>query len=165
MKTKELNIINSLQKVWNQDLEMIQHCLKTSYYLELNDCFVSFKHKPSIDKTIYFDDERERPEVDKEYFIAHNLRYNFSGLDYDFEKELYLVLTYDKAPEMKALREIKHFEIENKRYKDIREITDEEKKIIKKLLDGFKQDYIKRLNTYWKRYSDKVSTHGYWANR
>lgn len=27
------------------------------------------------------------------------------------------------------------------------------------------QDYEKRLRTYCKRYHDKITTHGYWANR
>ena len=32
-------------------------------------------------------------------------------------------------------------------------------------MDNQRDKFYKRLNTYWKRYSDKVCAHGYWANR
>lgn len=46
-----------------------------------------------------------------------------------------------------------------------RYLTDDEAQEIKKLVELLKADYIKRLKTYYKRYGDKITTHGYWANR
>ena len=158
-----LNITESLTKVWGQSQEMITHCLKSSYYLELADCFVSFDHKPSIDKTIYYNDEYEAPTITKEYFIEHNMRHNFSSLEFDFEKELFLFPNYEQAPEIKCLRALNRFEAED--HENLRKVTAEETEQIKNKLEEFKADYLKRLNTYWKRYGHKVYASGYWANR
>ncbi len=158
-----LNIKESLKKVWGHSEKMMTHCLKTSYYLELKDCFVSFDHKPSIDKTIYYNDEYEAPTITKEYFIEHNLRHNFKGLEVDFEKDLYLFANYEQAAEIKYMRELDRFETEGQ--ENLRKVTDEEKALIKAKLAEFKVNYLKRLNAYWKRFSDKVYASGYWANR
>ena len=47
----------------------------------------------------------------------------------------------------------------------VRYLTDEETKEILQAYEQIKQDYEKRLRTYYKRYHDKITTHGYWANR
>lgn len=55
-------------------------------------------------------------------------------------------------------------------YQIIRELnptplsTDEKKQILA-AVEILKKDYKKRLKTYYKKYSDKIYTHGYWANR
>jgi len=163
---EELNIKDSLKKVWGSDKSMVEHCLKSSYYLKLKDCFVSFDHKPTIQKTLYYNDEYKSPEITKENFISYNMRYNFkNALNYNLDNDLFLFPNYDQAPEIKYLRDLKPYEMERENINNLRKVTKEEKIIIKNLLDSFKENYLKRLNTYWKRYKDKVSSHGYWANR
>jgi hypothetical protein len=36
---------------------------------------------------------------------------------------------------------------------------------LREVLEGQRAKFEKRLETYWKRYGDKVCAHGYWANR
>lgn len=48
---------------------------------------------------------------------------------------------------------------------DYHRATDDDIMAIKQGLATMKAAYEKRLQTYWKRYSNKVSARGYWANR
>lgn len=44
-------------------------------------------------------------------------------------------------------------------------LSDEENEQFINIMYELKENYIKRLKTYYKRYADKITTYGYWANR
>lgn len=168
-KKEQLNIEESLKKVWNQSEEMIKFCLKTVFYLKLHDCFISFDYKPTITKTIYYNDEYESPKIDEEFFINYNMEHNFKNnfRSFNFEEDIYLFPNYEQAPEIKYLQQLKGFELErlDKNSSNFRILTNEEKELVKKQLKIFEEDYLKRLKNYWKKYSKNVYASGYWANR
>lgn len=176
IKIKNLNIRNELKKIWHDDEKMINFCLKDDYFLNMNDFFISFKHKPKIEKTIYYDDERETPKITKDNFINYNLRHNFNNqLDFNFKDNLYcLIDNYKQTNKIKILKELKPYERTQLVYKDdkvffnnneINLLNDDDIKKIETLLKTLKDDYLKRLNNYWNRYSNKINTYGYYANR
>ena len=136
-------------------------------------------NKISIEKTMYYDDETEAPEVTENNFILYN-RYNIPGRnleEYLKEKErlnnngcasgqydyngIYFTSHYYKHENVVACgwaydKDERYF----KRY-----LTIEEEKDFIELMNDRKEQYIERLKKYWKRYGDHVSTFGYWANR
>lgn len=50
-------------------------------------------------------------------------------------------------------------------YKTFKVLTPDEEQEVIALIDELKMQYSKRLETYYKRYSNKIYTCGYWANR
>lgn len=135
-------------------------------------------NKISIDKTMYYDDETEPPEVNENNFIIYN-RYNVPGRnleEYLKEKErlqtngcatglydyngIYFSTCYSNSEKMVGLGWVDKKDQYFKRY-----LTKEEEKDYIQLMEERKEKYIERLKKYWKRYGKHVSTYGYWANR
>ena len=48
---------------------------------------------------------------------------------------------------------------------NIREMTENEKEEYLSILKERNDQYLERLKKYFKRYGDKITTHGYWRNR
>lgn len=133
-------------------------------------------NKITIDKTMYYDDEREAPEVNEANFITYN-RHNFPFRDwenyldekksletngfglgcYDY-KGIYFMEANDISVYCRCMRE------RDERY-FVRYLTDEEQEDFINLMKDRNEKYIERLKKYYKRYGKHVSTYGYWANR
>ena len=87
---------NELNKIWANDSKMIDYCMKKYDYYMFEDKLIEFENfkKWSIDKTIYYDDETERPELTLDYFIEYNTKYTNKNYDFDY---WYLVKNNEKA--------------------------------------------------------------------
>ena len=169
------------KELWN-DEKMQDYLLKSYDFYKTKDGLIlelEKVNKISIEKTMYYDDETEAPEVTENNFILYN-RYNVPGRNleeylkekerlqtqgcatgqYDY-KGIYFTAHYYKHENVVACgwahdKDERYF----KRY-----LTAEEEKDFIELMNTRKEQYIERLKKYWKRYGDHVSTHGYWANR
>jgi hypothetical protein len=163
MNKQELE--KNLASVWKTP-KMVSHCLKNSKYVELCGWFVNVcDSKPSIQNVMYYDDETEGPEHNKENFIAYNTRYSMPELcdsnkyRYFIQKEYYGQTT-EKLAGMVVIRK---WDDEPKG--TIRELTTDDIKEINAGIEEVRTDYMKRLENYYKRYSDKITSCGYWRDR
>lgn len=69
----ELEEVKKMLENEQESSNMIEWYLKTYTYYKTNDGLVlSFKNKPSITKTLYFDDEYEIPKLSEELFLNYN---------------------------------------------------------------------------------------------
>ena len=142
---------------------------KDGYILEL-------ENNPSINKTLWYDDEQPVPEKTKQYFINYNMRnmpyYSINA--YLEEKErlqktggasgrydyngIYLTNYYTN-------KKLVGFEFyDDKRY-FVRYLDEEEQKELLQIIKNLQNKYLERLERYYKRYADKIHCSGYWVNR
>lgn len=176
-EVKDFNEFVKVRRLENETEKWKKFIYKDELVLELDDGYVNFDKKPSISNTIYYDDEFDSPERCYEEFELYNLNLNFKYDMTDWLEEVEyfnkkgccsgivnltpLIRSYDKG--------YKHFEFFVNRYDDdmnnCRKATEEEVKQYLEICDRLKEDYIKRLKTYWKKYSNKVGTCGYWRDR
>lgn len=149
------------------------YLIQNYHYTKIQGLYVEvYKKKPPIDRVIFYDDKYERPKVDFELFKAYNFRLNAQGLtDKDIKglgANSTIVIAYEENGKF-YLKTFSH-EYYLKEYCTFQgsnsyTLTQEEKKQVVNELKALQADYIKRLETYWKKYSDKVYTYGYWADR
>lgn len=163
-----------------------QQQAKQNYYYQFDDGFVIKFERSRIDRTMYYNDEYEAPSTTLERFINYNMWHNLHdlGIEKWIEEEndlkshgccggghskMWLAQEYDDDRKLLSLRtSIDRFcdgvyPHESKLF--VRYLTDEETKEILQAYEQIKQEYEKRLRTYYKRYHDKITTCGYWANR
>lgn len=146
--------------------------------------------KPGIKKDLWYDDETPNPagkngERLHEAFMAYNLAdltepataYLAKKPPYGFQRRLkqpYLIKKYPHdalyGPIHTAVLFSQFYyageqERERERYGWSRDLSQDELHELAECEAVARREYEKRLDTYWKRYSDKVYTRGYWANR
>lgn len=147
-------------------------------------------NQPSIDSTLYYDDEQPSP-IDrcggdkKTAFVKYNLRSNLdnSSKYYMWKKELaeskFPLSYYLRTPYAILKDDADNGESNGGYFKFLercddrdlplgytrRDLTTEEVKELDEIMATIKAKYLKRLETYYKRYNDKITTYGYWANR
>jgi len=164
MKTLE----ELLDLQWNGSKSMVKHCLDSSAYIELDGRYVDCgSKKPGISSEIYYDDETPAPKINFETFKHHNEQNIPQPLVmeksvFGNRSYLYIAPQYNGDKTEGTLCGIRY---ESEHFIDGKGVTEEELVIINKRRAELAADYEKRLERYWKRYGDKVRTHGYWANR
>ena len=173
LTTEQQNeLTNLLSLTWTRnngqpDPKMIEHCLTNIKYVKIDDMFVGVcASKPSITKTIWYDDEREDPGAGWITFKNLNYRHNMPNM---FEsrrrsEELYFHSAYWNDKTNGKLVGVTYDE-EPFRVSVIRKVTLEELAIINEAITEVQIDYAKRLVNYFKRYSNHVRSEGYWVNR
>jgi len=155
------NYIRSL-KVKNN--EYFNKLMNAYTVLKTNDgLYVAFElDTPSISKTLWFDDEKDIPSESEQLFIDYNIRTNLQHkMDSDRQFFFYKYGSFNGSS-------VVSFANHNFSWEDtiVRDMTDEELKEIKSIVDAYANKYIERLHKYWKRYgSTQVMTMGYWVNR
>ena len=175
LNEKETEEIAKLK--WNSE-KMQKYIIDTYEFYKTKDGLILELEKVkkiSIDKTMYYDDEMEAPEITEKNFIIYN-RYNIPGRSleeylqekenlktrgfasgrYDYNGMYFLDYGNVQAGIGWAYDKDKYF----KRY-----LTPEEEKDYIELMETRKNQYIERLKKYFKRYGKHVTTYGYWANR
>ena len=161
-------VSNVLRDAWGGDEDMVKHCLKNVKYVEMNGSIVDIgDSKPSINSVIWYDDETEAPE--KTYETFYN--YHVNKKPRHFKKEMFNMedgelSTLKLVPQYRSKNlELATLSYEHQPDGPYREVTDEELEQINNGLDEVGADFEKRLETYYKRYNDKIRVSGYWANR
>lgn len=144
-----------------------EYLIKSNNYIIYNDKLIKVCEKtPSIKSTIYYNDECKSPKVNIYNFMKYNLSFNKKD---KYKKEAfkygeYMRLYIYKASNYYTINYL--FGTEScLEEADKIEVTDELLKEINKVISKSNKRYCKRLRSYYKRYGDKVSTYGYWANR
>ena len=107
-----------------------------------------------IQRDLWFRDDNEIPSKSEELFINYNLG------DYSMEHKKYIM----KDNDFVYISDRTCY-IRPDAYEIIRPLRDDEKKVIEAALNERKAKFIKRLKTYWKKYSNKVYVQSYWADR
>ena len=164
----KLQVEKELRSYW-KDEKMVKHCLKHNKYVKLDDWFVDVcDAKPSISSTMYYSDEYDAPDKNKAQFI----HYNESNAPRKMENSMrkyFLIKHYSRQNDEKLASITSYADYENPNdnpnIEIIKELTEKEMQEVNKAIEEVQQDYSKRLETYYKRYADKITTSGYWANR
>ena len=191
-ESKELKTLKKLtteeveelaKKLWDSP-DMQKYLIDTYDFYKTNDNLIielQKVNKITIDKTMYYDDETEAPEVTEKNFIIYN-EMNMPGRNlkaYLEEKENLnkngcASGRYDYNGIFFVNNNIKNdfmvscdwFDYDNNKTNFKRYLTIEEQEDFIKLTEERKQQYIERLKKYYKRYGQKyVRTEGYWVNR
>ena len=184
---KELRLLNEeetkeiAKKLWESE-KMQKYLIDTYDFYTTKDGLILELEKVkkiSIDKTMYYDDEYEAPEVCENNFINYN-RYNIPGRNleeylqekknleergcatglYDYNGIYFIETRFDKD----FMVGCSWLDDKDNRYFK-RYLTVEEQEDYKQLMEERKEQYIERLKKYFKRYGKNVTTYGYWANR
>ena len=159
-----------LAKTWNNGAKMIDYCLKSSKYIVIDNMFVdACKSKPSISKTLWYSDVTEGPEANFLNFKELNHRNNMPRLlgmrcSFDCMQELYLMVHYSNDKTGGRLVSLV-YDVENSSLPLIRKVTESELEKINAVIEEVRKEYDKRLESYYKKYSHKVTAEGYWADR
>jgi hypothetical protein len=153
----------AMTKCWHGKIKMVDHCLKSSKYIYINGKFIDCcDSKPTIHKTMWYDDETAGPNVNYLNFEHYNMKYAPKNLSDKFE--YYIQPQYSGDPTDKLYTTATLLPWEDPKDCFI-PLTDNQKKNIDAAITEVREDYQKRLKTYWKKYSNKVYAMGYWANR
>lgn len=175
---KELNKIEFEKALTGiESPSMIKYFLKEYIAFETEDGkLLTIKKNPTIDKTIYYDDELEPPVVNFQTFKRYNERNKneYSLID-DFSEDErpYFIDNYctDKlrVAVMQGDGFYSYYEenLEDCKRRGIfqRFMTDDEIKQYNQIMTDLRTKYDERLEKYFKRYGDHITTYGYWANR
>lgn len=167
-----------LQKQWTKrdgtpDERMVDYSLKSNKWIDMGDYYLNVSDsKPSIDKTLWYDDETDSPDDSKfEAFRVYNLRGNKAPQIEDYINDgrpviwVYTNYTHDQTGGKVKSWTATRIGEEPRHIGEYRLATTDEIGAIKQGLNEVRVDFEKRLKTYWKRYSNKVHASGYWANR
>lgn len=180
---KELNNDEKLElakKLWSSENMQKYLIDKYDFYKTNDNLIIELEkvNKITIDKTMYYDDEYEAPEITENNFIHYN-RSNIPGRNlenYLEEKErlqtqgcatgrydyngIYFRLSYNNDDNVVHCDWSDSKDQFFKRY-----LTKEEENEYIQLMQDRKEQYIDRLKKYFKRYGKNINTYGYWANR
>lgn len=168
MDNIRLQLEEELRSYW-KDERMVKHCLEHDKYVKIDNWFVDVcEAKPSISSTMYYDDEYDAPKTNKAQFLHYNQGNAPRKLENSMRK-YFLIKQYSGQNNEKLASITSYADYENPNdnpyIKIIKELTTEEMQEVNKAIEEVQQDYTKRLETYYKRYADKITTSGYWANR
>jgi hypothetical protein len=171
-----------LRKVWGNDERMTSYCMKeAAYIIELSDGSILTIDKPRIKKDFCFgygmylqctdedfrraDGMREKAEKDVNYFMEKNLEEingKIQALKQD-RKNVYTSLHYigqEPGDLLKSYLVTREWETPNNEFdnrvfwnlKEIKQLDNEDIELIITGLEEVKKSFIKRLNTYLKKY-------------
>ena len=156
-----------LAKVWNNDRKMIDHCMENCNYIKIENMFVDIGNKkPSINKTLWYDDTKDSPGEGWETFKFYN-RHNYPNF---FElkarqwKDLYFMVHYHNDKSDGKIVSLVYEELPST-LPLIRQVTEGELRLINSAINESIKEYEKRLRTYFKKYSKNIHAMGYWVDR
>ena len=141
---------------------------------------LKFDAKPSISKTLYYDDEYEDPGKSLKVFK----NYNKSNFEYDleeWEKETeslknngicsgaietkpFININFENTKEVYPVF-YQYFGKSRRDKNTVRELTEEEINDYLLITKQLKKEYDQRLENYFFKYNKNIHTCGYWANR
>ena len=169
-----------LSAIWKKrdgstDIDMVNWCIKESKIVNMGDYWLDIgSAKPKIESTLWYDDETQGPDANLfEEFREYNLRGKAATLDeitkrFGSDGKIWIYknkYTRDNRNILRGWTTSDTYHGKPTHVGECYEATEEERAAIAQGLQEIRNNYEKRLKTYWKRYSDKVYARGYWANR
>ena len=163
---EQMELLELLKLQW-KDEKMVKHCFTSSEYLKHEGKFIDIADKkPSITKTIWYDDETEAPTLTEEMFVKHNMRVNspkpMKNLSYHGDP-LIIITQYCNDRTDGNLCGLTYDSIE--RYEGAVVVSNELLNEINRIKQELAVKYEKRLRSYYKRYNKSIRVSGYWVNR
>ena len=188
LKAQYMNIIST--EVWPKSPDMIKYAdKKAAWIVEINNGDIVEIEKPSIDKDFCFgygycgistEEDSDRAHKAANYAATHEdyfLKKNLEGIDsiieglQDDNKKVYKFLNYcsqQPGSKLKAFRITRWADSPEyepgywSNLRDLEELTTEERQALVKGYEEVRKAFVKRLNTYLKRYGlSKVRTWTY----
>ena len=171
MKSERLE--NELKKVWGSDQKMVDYCLKQAdEVIEFHDAIVTLD-KPSIQKDFCFsygqylctDDDKKEATV-TQWFIESNLSQCdvLEGLDNPYRTMVVALVKVYENSQIRHLCVMSSFDAQEDR-RVVRVLTDDEVKMVKDAVERQKAKFMKRLNSYLKRYGlSKINAWSYFRD-
>lgn len=158
-----------LLKLEEKDNKHFKELMNDYIIFETNDGLYIILNieKPSIDKTLWFDDEQPIPEKNEELFIKYNMQINGSKFTrYNSNiQNAYLYNPYRGSKKGLATVGSQYRADAMTDLTYYRDLTEEEKAFINTIINILIDEYVERLKKYYKRYNDKIRCVGYWVNR
>ena len=160
-----------LSKVW--DGHMVEYIASRNDCYKTNDGLVieiEKSNKLSIERELWYDDETDAPAIIFENFLHYNDGV-FSRYEHLCEKakkqyeHFYFAQQYTNSNKFVNVLVFDDWAEEFRKQFNIRELTDGEKADYLAVLKERNDQYLERLKKYFKRYGDKITTHGYWRDR
>ena len=167
VKLNEIETREVAEKEW-KDKGMQEHLIKTYDYYKTDDGLIFEITKPSklgMTTTIWYDDELPDDEVPTACYENFVLENGHNCNRYDCYKEQ---IERNNPLYFCNNNNLVYIDYEY-RYGDVRnivrQITKEEEKEILEIFKKQKEDYLVRLERYFKRYNKHIHARGYWVNR
>lgn len=160
-----------LLKDW--DDHMVEYIASKNDFYKTKDGLVIEIDKPNklmIEREMWYDDETGAPAINFENFLYYNNSV-FQNYEKFVEKSknqyehFYFARKYPQQSKIVSVMVFDNWAAEFEKQFNIRELTEEEKAEYLLILKERNDQYLERLKKYFKRYGDKITTHGYWANR
>lgn len=152
------------------------------YYARIGEQVVKID-RPSIDSTVYYDDEYRSPlavdgeDAKKAAWIAYNIWHHQFRADFEKHRKHEGRWCFDSTYHIRPFvcenydgccyvvwgadqYDTYRWPEDTRRY-----LTDQELDELMDCYDQIEADYRKRLDAYWNRYRSKITSVGYWANR
>lgn len=187
-KERKAEHARSLADKWGGKESWVKFYMTRYEYVDVDGEHVIEIERPSIRSEFWYDDEYDSPLTDDEeqrkaYFIAENMRWQFKDFGLaewdECERQLaeigcctglhlsepFLGVWPDGQCYPHFFGDDERIRLDEARGMTRIPMTAEQIDGLREVLDGQRAKFEKRLNTYWKRYSDKVCARGYWANR
>lgn len=133
-------------------------------FIKIGDKLVSLgEKKPTIQSTIYYNDELDSPGTGFESFKNYNIFMSGNNLfsEPDFERGYFIARNKGSNDYFILSR---YTLLDEDRFEEYW-LEPEVRKYVDIAIEMIKSDFIKRLERYYKRYKNNISTCGYWANR
>ena len=161
-----MNLRDELSKIWPKDTRMIEHCEKSTKYIEIDGHIVGVcDAKPVIRSEMWYDDETADPGTGKARFIAYNMR-NVCDVIEESARKTYFCKAYYRQPDDCLLWDVQTpYAGDHAPEYAIREVTLAEIVLVNNAINEVRADYVKRLDRYYAKYQSKIRSSGYWVNR
>ena len=165
---KTLYYGNYIEELETRDNSYFKKVINSYILFKTSDNFIIVYRveSPSIQKTLWFDDELPIPNLTEELFLSYNLKY-FRTIKSEYQDKTFIYNAYYKSENpynCVICSQYGYFDkVEDKTFK--RWLTEEEEETILSIDEEIKQNFIKRLKNYYKRYKEHIYCQGYWVNR
>jgi hypothetical protein len=174
-------LFNEFKKVWGKDEKMIDFCMKKitgvvelengGYFcfdkpsIETHFCFGYGQNGISTEEDFEFALQEKINASKKENFISENMKkFQFMEETLDYDGKVYAMELYNRSnSNLRGLKTDEEERIYGKMFGTVvSEITPVDRMNLKAELSNQKKKFMKRLETYWKRYgSSKLKTWTY----
>ena len=167
-KLNEQETMELAQKEWSTE-GMQKYLFQTYDFYKTNDGLifeVQKANKLGINKTIWYDDElptENIPRANFDNFVLNNT--------YNCDKYIYYAEEFNKNTKFYFCKNNSNISYIDYEYRQsgvdniIREISKEEMQEILGIYKQQRDAYINRLEKYYKRYGQHITSRGYWVNR
>ena len=168
---QQQDLTNELSKIWrlrsgSPDIKMVDFCIKSSKYIYLDNMYIDVCDlKPSIHSEMWYDDTKDSPGTSYQTFFNYNAKYAPDFYENRrYNKTLGLRIHYSSSPADSKVFSVCHIDPDYDHDEYI-PVDNDMLIIVNKAVSEVREDYFKRLERYYKRYSNNIYSSGFWVDR